>query len=50
MKGKAYANRKPVEERPEADFYSTPYSLTWELLRLEDVDCPTIYEPACGKT
>lgn len=45
--GKAYANRKPVEERPEADFYSTPYSLTRELLRVKTL--PTvIYEPAAG--
>lgn len=48
MKGKAYANRKPLNERPEADFYSTPYSLTWELLKLGEFDYQPIYEPASG--
>jgi len=47
--GKAYANRKPVSERPEADFYSTPYSLTWELIKLNEFPSgSTIYEPASG--
>jgi hypothetical protein len=47
--GKAYANRKPLEERPEADFHSTPYSLTWELLKLSEFDLSKpIYEPASG--
>ena len=47
--GKAYANRKPINERPEADFYSTPYSLTWELLKLGEFDLSkAIYEPASG--
>lgn len=47
--GKAYANRKPLKERPEADFYSTPYSLTWELLKLNEFDLSkSIYEPASG--
>ena len=27
--GKAYANRKDKESRPEGDFYSTPKSLVW---------------------
>lgn len=27
--GKAYANRKGKESRPEGDFYSTPKSLVW---------------------
>ena len=45
--GKAYANRKPVEERPEADFYSTPYSLTRELLKVRNFP-KVIYEPAAG--
>ena len=49
MKGKAYANRKPLEERPEADFYSTPYCLTWKLLEQNLFDkSRTIYEPASG--
>lgn len=46
---KAYANRKPVSERPEQDFYSTPYSLTWELLKLNEFPKGSIiYEPADG--
>ena len=32
--GKAYANRKPKEERHTNDKYETPYSLTWELQKL----------------
>jgi len=47
--GKAYANRKPVGKRPEADFYSTPYSLTWKLLEQNEFDKNNIvYEPSCG--
>lgn len=47
--GKAYANRKPVEERPEQDYYNTPFSLSWELLNLNIIPKGvTIYEPACG--
>jgi len=46
--GKAYANRKPEKERPEADFYSTPYCLTWELLKLDEFEYKPIYEPAAG--
>jgi hypothetical protein len=47
--GKAYANRKPIDQRPEADFYETPYSLTWELIKLNvfDISIP-VYEPAMG--
>lgn len=45
--GKAYTNRKPLNERPEADFYSTPYSLTRELLKLNEFS-DIIYEPASG--
>jgi hypothetical protein len=47
--GKNYANRKPVSERPESDFYSTPISLVWELSKLDilEGDIP-IYEPADG--
>ena len=50
MKGKNYANRKPLKERPEADFYSTPISLVWELNNrgiLPDKST-VIYEPASG--
>lgn len=48
--GKAYANRKKLSERPEADFYSTPYSLTWELLNTGEFSDKQkiVYEPACG--
>lgn len=35
MTGKAYANRKPKKDRPKGDFYGTPPSLVWELLRAE---------------
>lgn len=31
MRGKAYANRRAKEERPEGDFYETPRSLVWML-------------------
>lgn len=48
--GKAYTNRKPKDERPESDYYTTPYSLTWELEKLNILDKNKItYEPACGK-
>lgn len=48
--GKAYANRKPVEERPVSDFYETPRSLVWELKNQtkELSDIEVAYEPACG--
>lgn len=47
--GKNYANRKPVEERPESDFYITPRSLVWELLKLNLIrQTETIYGPAAG--
>ncbi len=36
MKGKAYANRKSVDKRPENDFYETPKCLVWELLKLNN--------------
>jgi hypothetical protein len=47
--GRNYANRKPVAERPESDFYSTPISLVWELTKLNLLSKSTpIYEPAEG--
>jgi len=50
MIGKAYANRKPEDKRPESDFYSTPISLVWELLKLPIMDnIKTVLEPACGE-
>lgn len=47
--GKAYANRKSMEKRPESDFYETPKSLTRELLNKGDFDYSLgIWEPAKG--
>jgi hypothetical protein len=34
MNGKAYANRKPVAERPQSDDYPTPIALGIELAKL----------------
>lgn len=49
MKGKAYANRKPVEERPESDNYPTPIPLIIELARLGVLNKRTKYhDPGCG--
>lgn len=49
MIGKAYANRKKIEDRPKSDFYETPYSLTWELLKLGLFDFNKgCLEPASG--
>lgn len=45
--GKAYANRKPIEERPESDFYRTPASLT-HLLEKTGLLPHIIYEPMAG--
>src|SRR5574344_131209 len=47
--GKAYTNRKPIEERPESDFYRAPSSLTqvlWGTCEFADFD--DIYEPMAG--
>ena len=50
--GKAYANRKPVSERPEGDFYPTPSCMvrklieSGNLIEMLDVD---ILDPCCGK-
>ena len=47
--GKNYANRKPIEKRPEADFYPTPKSLIWKLATTGELDnIKTVLEPACG--
>lgn len=51
--GKAYANRKPKEERPESDFYVSPRSLIWALLDQTDVltqyvQPEPIFDPCCG--
>lgn len=52
-KGKAYANRRPkgnLSDLRASDFYETPRSLIWELLKaakdLDDVR--TVLEPCCG--
>ena len=48
--GKAYANKKTKDERPENDFYPTPKCLTWELLKTGVLkDCKDILEPCFGK-
>lgn len=48
-KGKNYAARKPIEERPESDFYRTPNSLTQLLCdTYEFADFKDIYEPMAG--
>ena len=48
--GKAYASRKPENERPENDFYPTPKGLTYELINTGELEgYKTILEPACGK-
>ena len=48
--GKSYATRKEKTKRPESDFYSTPISLVWELLKTGVLDgVKTILEPCCGE-
>lgn len=51
MKGKAYANRKSIDKRPESDYYGTPksciYVLKEQTNELDNIDF--VYEPACGK-
>ena len=48
--GKAYANRKSSDERPENDFYPTPKGLVYELINTGELEgYKTILEPACGK-
>jgi hypothetical protein len=50
MAGKAYSNRKKKAERPESDFYPTPYSLIWALHeQTNELDCLTIRDPCCGE-
>jgi hypothetical protein len=48
--GKAYANRKKEDERPESDTYHTPKIIFREYMRhYFPYDYPRIaYEPACG--
>lgn len=48
--GKAYSNRKKVEDRPKADFYQTSKVLTEELLKLNEFDFnKTVQDPCCGE-
>lgn len=49
--GKAYANKKTKDKRPEGDFYETPKSLVWiveNLIRSEFSSTETILEPCSG--
>jgi hypothetical protein len=49
MNGKAYANRKPVNERPESDNYPTPIPLIIELEKLGILKRRVVYhDPGCG--
>lgn len=49
MKGKAYANRKSTDDRPESDFYRTPECLAQELVNLDILNRSVpIYEPMAG--
>lgn len=50
MKGKAYANRKPKNERPKGDLYHTPKSLVWvaEDIIKKEFKKKTILDPCCG--
>lgn len=45
---KYFAARKPLAERPEFEYYPTPKSLVWELLKVEEFP-KEIWEPACGE-
>lgn len=48
-KGKAFANRKKEDLRNPNDLYETPYSLTWELQKLNIIEPnKTIIDPCCG--
>jgi hypothetical protein len=49
--GKAYANRKSTENRPEGDFYSTPKSLIWvakPFIEIEMDKHQAVLEPCFG--
>lgn len=49
-KKKAYANKKPLHQRPLGDFYETPYSLVWRLLDTGEVSgCPGVVDPCAGR-
>jgi len=49
--GKAYANKKGKEDRPEGDFYPTPKSLVWvaeDMIKGELDKTQDVFEPCCG--
>jgi hypothetical protein len=49
--GKAYANKKVKNEKPEGDFYPTPKSLIWvmeDIIKDEFDKKKTIFEPCSG--
>lgn len=47
--GKAYANRKPAEERPKSDFYGTPRSVIWEMIKAGIFNnSKNVLDPCCG--
>lgn len=49
MRGRECANRNPVSEHPQNDFYQTPKALTYELLKTGQLaDCKTILECCSG--
>lgn len=48
-KGKSYAARKKKSERPEGDFYQTPYSFTKILVNTGEIDFnKTAHDYSCG--
>lgn len=48
MKGKNYAARKPIEERPESDNYPTPIPLIYELVKTGEIPDVKIHDPCAG--
>lgn len=49
-KGKSYTSRKKLKDRPDSDFYETPYCLSWELMKLDifDFKMKLFCDPSCG--
>jgi hypothetical protein len=49
VKGKNFSCNNAKGQRKESDFYSTPYSITKQLLEVEDFKyCKSVLEPCCG--
>ena len=49
-KGKTYVSKKPLELRPQGDFYETPKSLTWELIKQGEIaKTDSIVDPCQGE-